>query len=282
MPRNGNNKRGLGDNVQAYAPEVTARLGEDYAEMVRAADLQIDQADSLPDKIENEDDLQAVSEHIVRLRDTGKRAKAAHDAEKAPYLRAGQAVDGFFNSIVERVGKIASILNERVGAFQIAKAARERARRQREQEEARRREEAAQAEAAERRRQAELAERKAETARRNTELAREKAIDANADADAAEAEALVARDQADAAAVQAAKPAADMARSRFDTGRLATLRRVPYAEIVDPDALDSATLWPFVTDDAKAAALRAWARTTNHKQSMPGARVGFREQPDVR
>ena len=46
MPRNGNNKRGLGDNVQAYAPEVTARLGEDYAEMVKAADSQIEQADA--------------------------------------------------------------------------------------------------------------------------------------------------------------------------------------------------------------------------------------------
>jgi multidrug efflux pump subunit AcrA (membrane-fusion protein) len=111
----------------------------------------------------------------------------------------------------------------------------------------------------------------------------ERSLDAAAAADVAQAEALVAQDELQAARIAAAQPTAELVRQRFEaTGRLVTSKQTPFTEIVDENALDMVALWPFVSTEAKAKALRAWAKTTGHKKQMTGASIGFRDDAVIR
>ncbi len=67
-----------------------------------------------------------------------------------------------------------------------------------------------------------------------------------------------------------------------ESGTLSTMADEPYAEILDAALLDKNTLWPFISEDAKGKALRAWAKTTGHRQQMAGASIGKRQKSVVR
>lgn len=278
-------QRGIGDNRGPVSTEqVSERLAADYAELSRSASLLLESARSLGETVENERELEGFSNVIVAMRDAHARAEATRVAEKEPYYRSGQAVDGFFNSIKERLDKGRQVLQRRVDAYQERKrnAERERLRLIREQQER---------EALARREAAERAEREAEEARLAAERARKpetkeaKAAVASAaeeEAAAAAAAASTASQEAETARIDTLRPSADLVRERFDSGRLVTGQDVGYAEVVDASKLDPVALWPFVNIKAKEVALRAWAKANGHSKQMDGAEIGHRFRAPVR
>jgi len=78
---------------------------------------------------------------------------------------------------------------------------------------------------------------------------------------------------ADDARIDTTAKAADMVRTRLDSGSLVTMRQVPFVVIDDLDGLDMAALWPFVKEEHKLAALKQWAKVTGHKRAMKGATI---------
>lgn len=274
-----------GDNVGASRDRtIEDRLSEDYGELGRATSGLLESARSLGETVENERELEGFSNVIVAMRDAGARAEAARIAEKEPYLRGGQAVDGFFSSIKERLAKAQSVLQRRVDAYQQRKrdAERERLRLVREEQERIARETREREERA--RREAEEARLAAERARKPETIAVKSATAqaAEQEAAAAAAAASTAASEAEAARIDTLRPSADLVRERFEGGRVVTGQDVGYAEIVDADKLDAVALWPFVHIKAKQVALNAWAKANGHNKQMPGAEIGFRFKAPVR
>jgi len=284
MPSMPENPRAIaGDNRPPdYAQDVTNRMAADYAALMETVTLQLQEARSLPETVESEDDLVSFSDLVVRLRDTANRAEGSRVAEKEPFLRAGQAVDGFFNGLKERAQKGAAVLTARVNHFQLQKLAAERLVRERAKAKAEAEERARIEEAQRAQREAEAAERIAERARRDQEAKLERAIDMVAHADAAQIDARMASELAQAARVAAAQTPAAMARSRLDDGRLVTMKQVGFAEVADRSQLDPMKLFPYFSDTHIQMALRKWAQATDFKQQMDGASVGFRDATVIR
>ena len=275
----------IGDNRPPdHAAQVTDRLAADYAELSRSTSSLLETARSLGETVENERELEGFSNVIVAMRDAIARAEATRVAEKEPYYRAGQAVDGFFNSIKERLDKGRAVLQRRVDAYQQRKLAKERERRRLAAEQAAREER-------ERREEAEKAAREAEEKRLAAERARTEQTRAakGASADAAEQEAAAlaavasnAATEAEIARIETLRKPSEVVRSRFDEGRMVTMRQVGYAEVVDAAKLDAVALWPFVNINAKEVALRAWAKANGHAKQMDGAEIGKRDEAVVR
>jgi hypothetical protein len=275
----------IGDNrpVDAAA-SVLDRLGTDYGELSRSASSLLETARSLGETVENERELEGFSNVIVSLRDTIGRAEAARTAEKEPYLRGGQAVDGFFSSLKERLDKGRAILQRRVDAYQERKrnAERERLRLIRETQEREARE--ARAREQEALRVAEEARLAAERARKpETKAAKgESASAAEGEAAAAAAAASSAADAAETARIDTLRPSADLVRERFEGGRVVTGQDVGYAELVDRNKVDMNALRPYFTEAEIAKALRGWAKATGHNKQMDGAEIGHRFRAPVR
>lgn len=288
-----NNPRAvIGDNTGNVAERITDQLNKDYAETLRIVDDLLDQARDIPKEITDDDVMGTASKLIRAFRDTTARLKAFHTAEKEPHLRAGQAVDNFFFAQIDRCARrdrknkpgAADVLQNRVDDFQQRKLEEERKRRMREAEEAARiaREEEAKRRKAEQ--EAEEARLAAERARKPERIEEKAGVAAAAEAaaDAAAVDSKLAADKAQEAYVDTLAKSADIVRTRIEDGPTVTMKREGYAELVDAAQLDKETLWPFISEDAKEKALRAWAKTTGYRQPMTGAAVGFRDKTVVR
>lgn len=284
--------RGIGDNVAPdYAQSVTDQMRRDYESLETTVDELLTEARALPATVDDDDTMGTVAKCIKRLRDTAARIEAFRIKEKEPYLRGGNAVDGFFGTLASKIMRAkrtdkagaADVLQARVDDYTQRKLAAERERRRKEAEEQARIAAEKAAEAAKAARAAEDARLAAERARK-PENVTAKTVVAEAAADAAVAAAteanLTAMAAEDAAMATFAKPA-DMVRTRVDDA-MVTMATEPYAEVTDRDLLDRDKLWPFLTDDAIAKALRAWAKTTGHKAQMPGAMIGRRQKTMIR
>lgn len=277
--------RGIGDNRPPdRGSETWNQLSRDYAELAGSAASLLETARSLGETVENERELEGFSNVIVAMRDAAARAEAARVAEKEPYLRGGQAVDGFFSSLKERLSKGMNVLQRRVDAYQQRKrdAERERLRLIAEQtarEERERREAAAKAarEAEEKRLAAERARLEQTRAAKGAS-----ASVAEQEAAAAAAAASTAAQEAEAARIDTLRPSADLVRERFEGGRVVTGQDVGYAELVDRDKVDMNALRPYFTDKEIEKALRGWAKATGHSKQMAGAEIGFRFRAPVR
>ena len=282
------------------------RLAAEYRELTNdVADL-LAEADKLPERIDDDPTVAIVGRIIKRMRDLTGRIAAHHVAEKEPHLRAGQAVDGFFFAMWERIAKrgktgkpgVADELQARVDDYAQRKHAEELQKRLAAEEAARKERAAAlEREQAERRR-VEDEQRKAQEAEAAAARARKAAnVEAHQDRAAAHEDAaavaaeqaerervagLMAADKHDQARITAAAKPADMVRTRAGDDVMMTMKREPFVEIVDGDALDAAKLWPFVRHEHKLAALKAWAKTTEHKVAMAGAIIEMRNRGVIR
>jgi hypothetical protein len=270
--------------ADAFAESVAERCAVEHAELNRTAAALLDRARQLPESVNDEAALEQFSALVVDMRDAAARAESTRKAVKEPYYRAGQAVDGFFNSVKERLEKGMGVLARRVKDYQNRKLEEERERRRLEAEQRAREER-------ERREKAERAARAAEEARQVAERASKPETQEakGAEADRAEAEAAeaasaaaVAHDEAEAARIDTLRKPSEIARSRFDSGRLVTMKQVGYVEILDKDKLDKEALWPFLKDEDVLKALRAWAKTKSHKVPMAGAIVEMRDEAVIR
>ena len=277
----------MGDNRPPDADTVTLvteRLAEDFRELSQAAAALLERARALPDDVADEAALETFSNVIVDMRDAAARAEAARVEQKEPFLRSGQAVDGFFGSVRERLAKGMGVLKRRVDAYQLRKLNEEREKRRLAEEQARREAQRAADEAARLAREAEERRLAAERARLPATQEAKGAVADQAEtaAAAAQADAQVAIGAAQEKRIDALAKPAEMARSRFDEGRLVTMRQVGYAEIVDKMKLDPIALWPFVKEEHAFAALKAWAKTHGFKRAMPGAVVEMRDEFVIR
>jgi hypothetical protein len=276
----------IGDNVAVdHGAQVAAALARDYAATSQAITAALDKARTLPAKVESEEDALWTGGVIKEMRDLDKRVEALREAEKAPHLQAGSAVDAFFFALREKLARrqknarpgALDVLQGRVDEFIERRRIEEESRRRREADEAARIAREAQEKADREARAAEEAQRVAARAR-NPERIEEKkagAQEAQAVAGASQAEAALATERAqDAHIATLAKPA-DMVRTRGE-GVLLTSAREPFAIVVDRALLDKAALWPFFTDAEIEKAFRGWARSTNHAKPMAGAEVGHK------
>jgi hypothetical protein len=266
------------------AQSVTAAMARDYAALAQATSALLVEAKALPDAVSDEGDLQVVSAVIVKIRDKAKLANATREKEKEPYLRGGQAVDAFFKDLIDRLDKTNTILGRRVNAYQQAKLAEERARREREARDAALVAAEAAARVAEQQRLQREAEEAAARARKAENIAahNEEAANRAELAAAASASATLAFNEAAAAEFAAKQKPAELTRSRFEEGTLVTMKQVGYVELVDASLLDLAVLRPFLKDEHLVMALRAWAKINGYKKPMPGAIVEMRDEAVVR
>lgn len=280
------NSRGIGDNnAPDYAKQVTEQMARDYAELSNTVSSLLDEARTVPVEITDDEEMGIAAKLIKRLRDTATRIEAFRNKEKEPYLRGGQAVDGFFATLYDKCARkdrkakpgAADILQARLDDYQQRKLAEEQARRRREAEEAARKEREAREAAEKAAREAEERRLAAERARKpeTIEAKSNEAAVKEAEADAALTEAKLAAEHAEETYVNTLARPADMVRTRVDDGPLVTMQQVGYAEVEDSTLLDKELLWPFIKEDAKEAALRQWAKTTGYNKPMAGAAIGF-------
>jgi hypothetical protein len=282
-----------------YAQQVTDRLADEYRHFQTTLEDLHNEIRHMPAIVNNDQDVLLIGSLIKRMRDFDSRVEAVRVLEKEPYLRGGNAVDSFFLSIRDQIGKrnksdrkakngMTDDLMALINVYQDKKIAEERARMLAEQEKARKAAEAAAAaqraaEAKQREAEAAIARARSEESRKAREAEAARAAEAAAQAEIERQRQAEAAEDARLASL--AKPS-DIARVRGSAaggaGVTATVGQVPYAELVDRNKLDLNVLRPFFTDEALEKALKAWARTTGHRVMMDGAAIGFRNKGSIR
>lgn len=283
----------VGDNRSPDAAKmVTEQMQSDYAALSTTVTDLLDEARALPREIDDDETKGRFASLIKRFRDTAARIEAFRVAEKEPHFRAGQAVDQFFFGLSAKINRraktdkpgAADVLQQRLTDYDTRKLREEQERRRLEAERLRREAEEKQRQEEEARRKAEEARLAAERARKAETIAAKTAVAEQAEAEAASAkvETEVIGAQAQEAHIQTLAKPADIMRQRTDDGTLTTMGTEPFAEIEDDTLLDKDVLWPFISLDAKAKALRAWAKTTGHNRQMTGASIGKRPKSVVR
>lgn len=293
-----NQQPGIGHNLPADAPDYAKleveRLSADYGALSETVDGLLAEALALQATIEDDDTKGKVTSLIKRLRDATKRIEAFHDSEKQPWFRRGQGVDQFFFGLWDRCARrpgpktnkpgAADVLQARLTDYDNRVLAREQERRRQEAELARREAAKIAAAAAAAAAQAEADRLAAERARNAERIVEKTAVAEQSEsaAAAAQAEADVTKDRATEAHIATLARPAEIMRRRGDDGTLSTVQREPYAVVTDAAVMDKATLWPFISLDAKEKALRAWAKTTGHTTQMSGAEIGHRNRSVVR
>jgi hypothetical protein len=294
MPEANNPRAAIGSNTPDaidYAKEESERLQRDYAELANTV-FDLKHKGEAITEINDADDKSIVVDLIKNQRDAVKRTLGLHELEKTPHYRRGQGVDNFFFGLVDLLLKRdkknrdgeGDRLNKLLTEYDVRMLAEENERRRKAAEEAAR-VEAARIEA---QRKAEAA---AEEARLKAERARTAATTAAKEATAREAEqaasaarieAAVATAKAEEAHVATLARPADIMRTRTDTGTLSTMQQETYAEIENAALLDPAKLWAYIKFDAKQAALNQWAKSTDFREQMAGAKIGRRPKSTVR
>lgn len=282
----------VGDNrAPDYAQRVTDEMREQYRETeLRVAEL-IASANGLPDLVDDES-MGPWAKLIKDAKDEERRLDALREAEKAPYFRAAQAVDGYFNSLRERLVRknraskpgLADTLQRDVDEYFQRKLAAEQERRRREAEETARIEREKREAEYRAQQEAEEAVRAAERARKpeSIEEKRATAVEAQAAAAATKAAAALAATAAEDARIATLAKPADIVRTRVDEGPLVTMGTDLYAIVENYTMIDLETLRPFITHAAIDQALRGWARSTGFSIQMQGARIGRRPKTVVR
>lgn len=237
----------IGHNVGDVdiATQVRDNLAEKFRDLAKRAVELASMIERAPTEVDNETDANKLSEAIRMCTAFEKSAEGARVEAKEPYLQAGRSVDGYFKTMVEPVSRTKSALNKVRTAYDIKVEAEER----------RVREEAA-------RKAREEADRLAETARTAAQQDR----------------AAVAEQQAEQAAQAAKVTAAELTRTRTETGVGTSLRvewrgeivepgRVPRKYCVPSEGLIRAAIKAAVQPDGTCPLEIAGVRIYEHKES---------------
>lgn len=279
-------------NMPDYAVEESARLAREFADVDRAVTDLLAEARGLPENVEDEQTASAYTSVISRFKDIDDRVEALRAGEKMPWMRRADAVDSFFFRLRERLFRRKK--NDKAGGGDVLKDRLHVYNKRREDEERRKREEAervareaenkARQDRLELERQQREAEERAARARKteNREAAEQAAREAAAAAATLRQQEDAAREtRQDAQAAAQAKPG-DLVRERHEGGAMNTMRQVWHVEVTDSMKLDALALWPFITDEAKEKAAKAWSKTTNYKKPMEGLLIEQRSETVVR
>lgn len=238
---------GVGHNnpPEETPPTISETLQLSAADLIGKVQPLADRANKLPRVINTEDELNAVAPVVVDAKQLVKNLEAARKAAKQPYIDGGKEVDGFFNPVKDRIGKIVSVFEALASDFQRRKIAAERAARA---EEARKAEE-----------RAEKERQKAEAAKRPE--TREKRLDA----------AETAQVEADRAAAAVQKTNAELGKVS-GAGGTASARTVWTFAIEDFDAVDLNAIRHFIPREAIEQGLRAYVKIQKGSAKMNGVR----------
>lgn len=248
----------IGDNK----PPIPERLTIQYAEILGATVEIAARANAAPAKIESDEDHETINKLIKDARAADKSLESHRKAEKDPYLKQADEVDGVFVQPRDRMRKIVEAMNKRVTTFLQAKEAAERAR---QQEEARIAREAEQ-------RKREEAERQLAEAKKlesiSTDVSETKRIEAAVTTSEARSYASTAI-AAERAAT--AKPA-HIARTRTSSA-LSTLEEFWDHEILDIEAVSLVALRSFIKQEHIEMAVREFVRVHGGSKPLAGVRI---------
>lgn len=274
------------------ADELQTRLEAKHGAIMRRANELLKSATRVPAVIQDEETSGRLADFVKQITDCAKVAEATREAEKAPFLEGGRAVDGFFKTrITDALEKLKKDMTGRQKAWQLAVAAEEQKRREAEAQAAaaeaariRREAEAAMAKAAEEERvrqeaiRAQAAE--ADRIRREAEEAERRRLAAEkAAADAKDAEARQ-KAQAEAAAAEAerrAREAEAAEAARQQAAAEATARQQAEAEERRRIEAEAAT-----TEAANQAAVAADVADNTRVKDITRTRGGYGAMSSLR
>lgn len=275
-------------------PELAGSLAWHNAPLEVDLSENLAKARALPAAVTSNDQVAAYGEVAKGLKSVGKRLEAARTDQKAPFRNGAAAVDGYFNPLIEKIDKTITIMGKRTKAWQDAEDDRKRreaaeaARIAREVEEKARAEaKRLQDEADEKRRLEEEQEKARKLAAREAQEPYVAPYVSNAESSALEhfaaqqnqAAGLAAHDARVAEKTVAAKPA-DNVRVRSSSGAVVTSKKFWTHSIYNLAEIPPATLWPFISDQAKAAAVTAFVKAGNRE--LPGVRIYEDTKTDFR
>ena len=236
-----------------------AELAIDHNDLEITLDHLERQARAQPDAIADDTAQGELQDVVKQLDDFSKHVEATREGVKAPYLAATRTIDGFFKQhLSSRIISARDRLARIGGDYLRRKEAAERSRRE---AEARRLRD----EELKRRAEAEAAERKAQAQRDRGRSSTDAEITANTADNIANAIGSAAWQ---AEQLAKARPA-ELARTRSGAGSLGTLQSFWDFDIVDLDAVDKATLWPYIARAEKEKAIRAFIRSNAPETSVP-------------
>lgn len=204
----------LGHNSgdMTLAQQIGENLAEKHKDIKdRAAELN-GMLERAPKAVDNVTDADKLSEAVRQCTAFLKVANETRIAEKEPFLSAGRAVDGFFQKLASDVEKTKSALLQVRTAYDVAV---ERAARMQREEDARR--------------AREEADRARQEAERIAAEARSKAA-----IERAAEQAAVAEQRAEEAHQETKATAAELTRTRTDSGVLTSLKSEWVPEIIEP------------------------------------------------
>lgn len=221
-----------GDNFPP-SPTIPERLSEAYADIIADIDAIAGRANRAPKEVKTKDDFDAVGEIVKAATAAFKRADKARETEKAPFLKAGTEVDGWFRTPKDRMSCIIEALTERANAYNKRIAAEQRAKAEAEMRRAR------------------------EEENRRLEAAR-KAEEDNRLADAAKhtAAAEVAAEKAEAATIKATASVEEITKTTSAAGVKSAAKTVWKHEIQDYAKLDVNAIKPYLKREAVDDAIK--------------------------
>jgi hypothetical protein len=288
----------IGDNQDVdQAQIVSDRLTALYFQSVQSVDELLGKMPSMPEKVSSDADALMLGALIKQLRDQDNKLEAFRESEKQPFLRGGNAVDNFFHSLRDKIARrkrgdrsvkpgAIDILQGRIDVWLAAKRAAEVARLETERLEAARLAREEQMRLRKALEEAEAARLAAERARKAESIIAKAAIADAAEAQAAHAQAVaeLAAEKAKDAQMATEIKTSDLVRTRSENGGgvLLTSKEEGFAVLLDRSLIDMEALRPYFTDFELSKALRAWAKTTDHKVQMSGAEIGRRNIGVVR
>lgn len=243
-----------GNNPPTQREEMAAKHGKLSATI---AGLAL-RAKELPVRVRTEEHLTAVSAVLVEARSVATEERKAFRSEKEPWLAGSREVDSFFNALRGPLDEILETLQHRLDVH-----AREKV-----EEERRRAEVERQRLAAEAKRQADLAAKHAGTGR----------------AEKHEERAAVSSQRAEEAGAAATASAADLARTHLATGVTATARETWSGKIENFAEVQKSLgpLGPYFKPAEIEAAVAKWAKATEGRSTIPGAKAEKTISADIR
>jgi hypothetical protein len=225
----------IGDNSRKR--DLREQLAEDHAQLRHDVETLAGRANVGPKIIASPADLDAVGKLVVDARALWKKVDKTRETEKSPHLQAGRDVDAHFSVLLDRLKRIGDAF-QKIGDEHQREVAAEK-RRQAEAE--------ARALREEEDRQREIAQRAADADRPKV-------------ADKHEAKAEDLGERAAQAEAAAGAKAADLVRTRTDSGVSASASTKWVGTISDWAALDVVAITPYIKREALEAAVNQAVR----------------------
>ena len=237
---------GIGHN----RPPLAETLAVDHAALAADIEALAKEANAGPKEIKTEADLESASKIILKVRPLAAKVEKTRVEEKEPHLSAGREVDAFFRVHADRLSRIADFFQKEADKYTRAKADEER-------------------------RKAAAAAQKLRDEQTAREAAAAKAQESNRlkTAENHEAKAGEAAYAAEAAEARAAAPAAELTRTRFAGGGLATAKTEWNFAIENLQAIPLETIRPFLKPEVIEQAVRAFVKINKNAIPIPGVRI---------